>query len=63
MLLTLSIAAQAATLYALARSRGTSTPYMALKMIYLLIYPLAVFGFVRAGDAVARDRCVVFSRH
>jgi hypothetical protein len=43
-LLTVSIAAQAATLYALARSRGSSTPYMALKMIYLLIYPLAVFG-------------------
>ena len=43
-LLTLSIAAQAATLYALARARGTSTPYMALKMVYLLIYPLAVFG-------------------
>jgi hypothetical protein len=44
LLLVLSIAAQSAALYAVARSRGASTPYMALKMVYLLIYPLAVLG-------------------
>jgi hypothetical protein len=44
LLLVLSIAAQAAALYTVARSRGASTPYMAFKMFYLLIYPLAVLG-------------------
>lgn len=37
-----SIAVQAGVLDAVARSQGSSTPYMALKMMYLAIYPLAV---------------------
>jgi hypothetical protein len=36
-----AIAAQAVVLFVLATSRGADTPYMAYKMIYLLIYPLA----------------------
>jgi hypothetical protein len=43
-LIAMSIAVQAVTLYALAHASGASTPYMALKMFYLLIYPLAVLG-------------------
>jgi hypothetical protein len=51
LLLVLSIAAQAAALYAVARSRGASTPYMALKMFYLLIYPLAVLSGLTIAKA------------
>ena len=39
---TTAIAAQALALFALAAARGADTPYMALKMVYLAIYPLAV---------------------
>jgi hypothetical protein len=54
LLLTLSIAAQAVTLYALARARGAPVPYMAFKMMYLIIYPLALLGAL--GLAFAVDR-------
>lgn len=40
-LLAAAIVAQAATLFALAAWRGTDTPYLAYKMVYLLIYPCA----------------------
>ncbi len=46
LLVTLAIVAQAATLYALARARGVTSPYLPLKMIYLLIYPGAVLGTI-----------------
>ena len=54
MLIAISIGAQAMTLYVLARARGASTPYMALKMIYLLIYPLAVLGAVAIAAVIYR---------
>jgi hypothetical protein len=40
-LLLAAIAAQAAALFALAKANGASVPYMAIKMAYLAIYPLA----------------------
>jgi hypothetical protein len=54
MLMAISIGAQAMTLYVLARAGGASTPYMALKMIYLLIYPLAVLGAFAIATVIAR---------
>jgi hypothetical protein len=41
-----AIALQAEALAVFAHSRGTAAPYMALKMAYLAIYPLAVAGAV-----------------
>lgn len=41
-----AIAAQAIALYAIARYKAADTPYLALKMMYLAIYPLAVAGAV-----------------
>lgn len=41
-----AIALQAEALAVFAHSRGTAAPYMALKMVYLAIYPLAVAGAV-----------------
>ena len=38
------IALQAITLYGLAKAQGADTPYMAFKMMYLAIYPLAVLA-------------------
>lgn len=38
------IVLQAATLLAIANAYGADTPYMALKMMYLAIYPMAVLG-------------------
>ena len=46
----LAIALQAVTLFAIATSHGADTPYMAFKMMYLAIYPMAVL----AALAVAR---------
>ncbi len=53
LLLTLAIAAQSLSLYALARSGGANTPYMALKMMYLIVYPLAVLGAVAVARLVS----------
>src|SRR5262249_23037524 len=39
-----AIAVQAIALFVLAKSRGADPPYLALKMMYLAIYPLAVCG-------------------
>ena len=44
------IALQAITLYGLATAQGAHTPYMAFKMMYLAIYPLAVLS----AHAIAR---------
>lgn len=41
-----AIALQAEALAMLAHSRGSAAPYLALKMVYLAIYPLAVAGAV-----------------
>jgi hypothetical protein len=52
-LLVAAIAAQAAALFALAKRSPTDTPYMALKMMYLAVYPLAVCGAVALEDGPA----------
>ena len=41
-----AIAAQAAALFALANARGADSPYLALKMFYLAVYPLSAAGAV-----------------
>jgi len=41
-----AIILQAGALFVLAQARGAATPYLALKMVYLAIYPLAVAGAV-----------------
>jgi hypothetical protein len=48
-LLLLAIAVQAAALTATARASGAETPYLALKMFYLAIYPAAVAIAVMAA--------------
>ena len=46
-----AIVLQAGALFLLAQARGSAAPYLALKMVYLAIYPLAVAGAV--GTAIA----------
>jgi len=48
-LLTAAIGVQAVTLFLLARADGAAVPYMAIKMAYLVIYPLAVCGAITIG--------------
>src|SRR5207302_5435982 len=48
-----AIAVQAAAFYVLATRNGADTPYMALKMVYLAIYPLAVCGALALAAAFA----------
>jgi hypothetical protein len=44
------IVLQAVTLFAIAKAQGADTPYMAFKMVYLAIYPLAILAaFALAG--------------
>lgn len=50
--LALVIALQTITLYAIATWQGAHTPYMAFKMFYFAIYPMAVFGAVALGRAL-----------
>lgn len=38
------IALQALTLFIVAKAQGADTPYMAFKMVYLAIYPMALLG-------------------
>jgi hypothetical protein len=45
-LLFAAIALQSAALFILARRAGADRPYMALKMVYLAIYPMAVAGSI-----------------
>jgi hypothetical protein len=54
LLLALSIAVQAATLYLVAQTRGAAVPYMAFKMMYFIVYPLAVLGALALGSALER---------
>ena len=52
----LAIALQSAVLFIVARLRRAETPYLALKMSYLAIMPLAVAGAVGIADALDRIR-------
>ena len=45
---------QAAALHLLARWRGAETPYMAIKMLYLAVYPVAVLAAAGLGAALGR---------
>jgi asparagine N-glycosylation enzyme membrane subunit Stt3 len=50
-----AIVLQAIALFVLAKTQGADTPYMALKMVYLAIYPAAVLaaaGLARLAQAV-----------
>ena len=53
------IVLQAVTLFVIAKAQGADTPYMAFKMMYLAIYPMAVAGrgYAMASPerAVARE--------
>jgi len=53
-LLGAAIGVQALALFALARTHHAGAPYLALKMFYLAIYPLAVAGAVAASWALAQ---------
>jgi hypothetical protein len=50
----LAIAAQAVTLWFMSKSIGAETPYMAYKMGYLAIYPLAILGAFALHAGVSR---------
>lgn len=50
------IALQAMTLYAIAKAQGADTPYMALKMMYLAIYPMAVLAALALANVSAKAR-------
>jgi xanthosine utilization system XapX-like protein len=50
----LAIAVQATTLWIVAIANGAETPYMAFKMGYLAIYPLAILGALALHAAVSR---------
>jgi hypothetical protein len=54
--LLLVIGLQALTLFVVARMQGASTPYMAFKMTYLAIYPMAVLGALAIERLVGRSR-------
>lgn len=51
--LLIALGVQAATLWLAATANGAATPYMAYKMTYLAIYPLAVLGAVAIGRLLA----------
>ena len=51
--LLIALAVQAATLWLAAKANGAATPYMAYKMTYLAVYPLAVLGALAIGRLLA----------
>lgn len=51
-----AIILQALTLFVIARSQGAETPYLALKMTYLLIYPIAVLAALAIVRVVGTAR-------
>jgi hypothetical protein len=53
LLLVLATLVQSAALFAVARSAGATTPYMAYKMFYLLVYPLAALCACGMGVVIA----------
>jgi len=50
------IALQALTLFIVAKAQGADTPYMAFKMFYLAIYPMAVLGALAIARLVGAAR-------
>jgi hypothetical protein len=50
------IALQGLTLFIIAKAQGADTPYMALKMVYLAIYPMAVLGALSIARLFGRTR-------
>jgi len=52
-----AIAAQAAVLFAVASARGADSPYLALKMFYLAVYPLSAAGAVALGAGWHKAVC------
>jgi hypothetical protein len=52
MVLLFAIVLQAATLFVIAKTQGAHTPYMAFKMVYLAVYPMAVLAAV--GISIVR---------
>jgi hypothetical protein len=46
-----AIGAQTVALYVLARADGAETPYMAIKMVHLALYPAAVAGALAVSEA------------
>jgi hypothetical protein len=50
------IALQSLTLFIIAKAQGADTPYMALKMVYLTIYPMAVLGALALSRIGGRSR-------
>ncbi|HEX8030171.1 MAG TPA: hypothetical protein VF491_16975 [Vicinamibacterales bacterium] len=52
----LVIALQAVTLLAVAKSQGATTPYMAFKMVYLAVYPMAVLAAIAIARVAAVSR-------
>jgi len=50
------IALQSLTLFVVAKAQGADTPYMALKMVYLAIYPMAVLGALALSRVAGRSR-------
>lgn len=50
------IALQSLTLFVVAKAQGADTPYMALKMIYLAVYPMAVLGALGFVRLLGRSR-------
>jgi hypothetical protein len=50
----MGVVLQAAALYLLARWRGAETPYMAMKMVYLAVYPVAIVAAIGLGVVLAR---------
>ena len=55
-----AIAVQAFALFVVAKRRGADTPYIALKMMYLAIYPLAVCGAVAIAALIQAGRQLGF---
>jgi hypothetical protein len=49
-----AILLQGTALWLLPRARGAETPYMAMKMIYLAVYPVAVLGAAGVGVVLRR---------
>jgi hypothetical protein len=58
----IAIALQAAALWFVAARQGASTPYMALKMVYLAVYPITAAAFIGlAGFLRARTALLLTS--
>ena len=50
------IGSQMATLFVIAKAQGADTPYMAFKMVYLAIYPMAVLAAVALARLAGASR-------